>query len=247
MKRGIHMNKQVPFIGRELELGRIDNLVEQWDTYQIVCIDGPGGVGKTRLLQEAYDRHSHRKDIFVTQLVDFDDQSLHLQENLAFVISQRIGMQHFKTYIQKLRDYRAMEQAEVSSQRLSQEQDKLLQAWYDDFNQFTKQKRVVYLFDTVDSVKEVEILNYLITKLGSRKMQNTLCLIAGRNARYFWDKLSPTLGDNVHLLNLSPLSQRDSAEYLKKKQENLLVALEPDLAKKMLLLANGRPILIDLA
>jgi predicted ATPase len=50
------MAEEIPFIGREDELARLDALIRQWGTLQVVCISGPGGIGKTRLLQEVRQR-----------------------------------------------------------------------------------------------------------------------------------------------------------------------------------------------
>jgi tetratricopeptide (TPR) repeat protein len=242
------MAKRVPFIGREDELEYVADLINDWGTYQIVCLNAPGGIGKTRLLQEVHDQYSGRDDrIFVADIIDFDDLAFQNQENLAFVISQRIGLQHFENYLHHLRDYRIMEQGGVSLERLEREQEKVLQSWYDDFNKFTEKQRVVYFFDTVDAIQEQNVLDYLVANLGSGRMQNSLCLIAGRNADYFWRELRPELGSDVHLIDLPAFSQDYALSYIEQKQELLHVVLDTDLKQKILQLAQGKPILIDLA
>ncbi len=76
------MQKQVPFINREDELALIDKLIKEWGTFRILCIEAPGGIGKTRLLQEVRKRYMTSDDtsLLITDIIDFDDRRLHSPE-----------------------------------------------------------------------------------------------------------------------------------------------------------------------
>ncbi len=50
------MTRQVPFINRRDELAQAKVLIEDWGNEHIICTEAPGGVGKTRLMQEIRKR-----------------------------------------------------------------------------------------------------------------------------------------------------------------------------------------------
>ncbi|OQY46396.1 MAG: hypothetical protein B6242_08010 [Anaerolineaceae bacterium 4572_78] len=238
---------QVPFIGRESELAYIDTLIHDKHTCQIVCIEAQGGFGKTRLLHEIYHRYIDENDgIFVTKAIDFDDRTLHVLDNIGLAMANKIGLEHFGNYIEALRDYRAMERGGVSTKRLIRERFDLARVWKNDFNHFTEKRRVVYLFDTIDVLKRSEISEYLLANLATKEVYNVLFLVSGRNAGAVWKTIEPMFGDNSHLIQLPPFDKTESETYLQKKQEALYVTIDSELEKKVLFLAGGRPILLDL-
>ena len=63
------------FIGREEELALIDQMVNEWNTLRIFCIYGPGGIGKTRLLQEVKKRYQRQKSVTIPDIIDFASSS----------------------------------------------------------------------------------------------------------------------------------------------------------------------------
>jgi tetratricopeptide (TPR) repeat protein len=241
------MVEQVPFINREEELGQIEVLIREWGTQRVLCIQAPGGIGKTRLLQEVHKRYVNKSDnLFVADILDFDNRALHIRENIGLAIVNQIDKEPFDSYLRGLQDYRKMEMAGVSPERLAQEKQSVHQAFVNDFNEFSDKRRVVLLLDTMDALTETSILDYIATNLALR-LKNTSFLIAGRNAKNIWGMLQPKLGESVQFVELVPLEPEASESYLQQKQNLLHTALEPELAQKLLLLAQGRPILIDLA
>ncbi len=44
--------QQVEFINRDRELEVIQSATQDWGTVQVLCIQGVGGIGKTRFLEE---------------------------------------------------------------------------------------------------------------------------------------------------------------------------------------------------
>ncbi|MCP4112466.1 MAG: tetratricopeptide repeat protein [Desulfobacteraceae bacterium] len=241
------MNKDsiVPFIGREHELSKIDNWINEKGTYQAVCIEAPGGFGKTRLLQEVYKLYvGKHDDIFIAHIIDFDDHSLHVPENFRFMMAERIGLEHFDNYLQKLQYYRAIESESFNLEKLEQD---VQEAWNHDFNIISAEQRVIYLLDTTDALTKTDIFNYLIALLSSGQLNNVLFLVAGRNTGEIYKLLHIKIGDDVQHINLPPLEEDEKENYLKQKQSLLLITIEPELARKILFLSGGKPIIIDLA
>lgn len=53
------MADPIPFINRETELALVDAAISEWGTRRFIYFHAPGGVGKTRLLREIYERHRY--------------------------------------------------------------------------------------------------------------------------------------------------------------------------------------------
>jgi tetratricopeptide (TPR) repeat protein/Cdc6-like AAA superfamily ATPase len=243
------MAKRVPFIDREYELARIDDLVGEWGTRYVVCIHGPGGIGKTRLLQEVRRRYSkdsaRRSSLSVTDIIDFDDRAFHHPINVGRRIAEMLGEENFEPYLRRLIDQRKMEKAGVSRERLVQESLAIYEEFVDCFNKVSANQRVVLFLDTIDALTRTDSWNYMVG-LGL-ELENVVLIISGRDAKDVWRALEPQLGADTELIELSPLEAEASELYLQQKQDLMKIQLDPELGQKLLLLADGKPILIDLA
>lgn len=242
------MPEPVAFIGRETEMALIRSLLEDPAT-QICCIYAPGGIGKSRLLQEIYQLA--RAQLPATHLalpvIDFDDYALHLPENLRRRILQALDPAKFEPYFRRELDYRKMQRANFSLERLDEEASQVRQIFIDLVNQFMTNRRLVLCFDTTDKLIPDESvwadLKFLLTHL-----TNACVLLAGRNAEKFGAELQKTPGQFTTTIHeLKPFSPASSREYLAKKQRLQHITLEPELAEKLIILAKGKPILLDLA
>jgi len=238
------MAKQVPFINREEELGQIEALVGEQGTRRALCIQAPGGIGKTRLLQEVRERYAQAAHVI--GIIDFDDLALRIPRNVEFTIAKQIGPDVLDAYLLNLRTYHQLRRGGASPGRLAQKSLDVQRAFIDGFNQFSRHQRVMLLLDTTDALGGTDIWNYIVNTL-SHQLENVLIVIAGRNAKKVYQDLDAEIGGDAQYMELSPLQADSSRLYLDQKQELLHIILEPNLTEKLLLLAGGRPILIDLA
>ncbi len=247
------MREQVPFINREEELSLIETLLGERNTRRIVCIEAPGGIGKTRFLQEIYRRYAPGDDSqatwLITDIIDFDDHSFHLPKNMARKIAQMLGEKYkagFDLYQQKAMDLQKMRSAGVSADSLKQKEAEVIQAYVECFNSISDQRRVMLRLDTTDALTQTDFWNDFAEK--GALLKNYIILIAGRNASNIGILLQEKLGQNVVLLRtLLPLKEQASESYLQQKLDLLHMTLKSELDQKILSLAEGRPILIDLA
>lgn len=239
------MTKQLIFIGRQRELKQIDDLIGEWDSRRVVFINGGGGIGKTRLLQEIYARYRMNAKLCVAEIIDLDDPNLRSSESVGQKIADLVGTRHFAPYHELLRDWHKMERAGVSLTGLDFQSKKVRQAFIDNFNQASASQRVVLFLDTTDRFGNTELWDYLSHLIGAAK--NAVFLIAGRNAADLGSQMANDLGEDVLIIDLQPLVAEDSEKYLQQKLTILRIQLSPELSKKLLILAEGRPILIDLA
>ena len=67
----------IPFIGRQGQLDYVYQLLARVGTRDVICVGGPGGIGKTRLLQEIAARYSEVPQLSTVGILDFD--LLHLR------------------------------------------------------------------------------------------------------------------------------------------------------------------------
>ncbi|MBN1220487.1 MAG: tetratricopeptide repeat protein [Anaerolineae bacterium] len=239
------MPEQVPFVGRKNELNQVEGLIEARGTRRVLCIQGDGGVGKTRLLQEVRQRYIDKAGLLMGDIIDFDDRALHVIENVERQVMQNLGLEAFEKHTNQRLDWYRMKQAGVSSEKLEQEAEEVRQTLIDDFNQLAKKRRIVLPMDTMEKLEGTNawerLKNFII------KSQNTLFILSGRTTKNLYKELRLQLGGNVTLIELQPLEEKDSQQYLDEKQRQLHRDLDPNLTKRLLVLAQGRPILIDLA
>ena len=239
------MAKQVPFINREDVLRKIDRFVREIEVRQVIFVGAEGGIGKTRLLQQVRYIYTNTKSIFITDIIDFDDQAFHIPLNIERKIAHMLGENHFQPYLQALWDWRKMEASGLSTQRLATERAKIREIFTQCFNMFSSKKRVVLLFDTTDAIQQTEVWNYLKELI--HLLNNTVLVLAGRNAAKLSEILVEELRE-VELIPLAPLEDQYAESYLKNKQDLLHIHEIPiDLVKKITFLAQGKPILMDLA
>ncbi len=240
------MAREVPFIGRGRELAQIEKLIGEWRTLRVVCISGSGGIGKTRLLKEIHQRFSGYTDtpVLMPGVNDFDDIALHIPENVDLRIARSLGEKSFGDYFRELRDWRGMQSANLSVEKLEEQGAKVLQTLVEDFNKVTANRRVVLRYDTIEKL-DWEVWSRHVDLI--HKTKNALYIIAGREVQHLLDSLRPKLGKSMIHIELEPLETKSGKEYLEKKQELMHITIEPRLTKKLLFLAGGRPILLDLA
>ncbi len=183
--------------------------------------------------------------LMITDIIDFDDQSLQSSINIGRKIASMMGETQFEPYLRMLMDHRKMELAGVSMERLEQETINLNRVFVEYFNKISETQRVAIMFDTTDALtKKLDIYEYIVNL--ASKLENTVLLIAGRNTKEIYKKVSTSFG-LVEFLDLPHLEEQASHLYLQEKQKLLNVQIDDELAEKLLLLAQGRPILIDLA
>ncbi|MBC7232532.1 MAG: ATP-binding protein [Chloroflexi bacterium] len=246
------------FVDREEELERIRAHVEAWDTTRILVIDGPGGVGKTRLLEEVHrQRLAHieflRGQSITTEVINLADVRFQMPMNLARRIALELDPQRFQHYLEET-DRIVREESKglltlEALERYIHESDKLfLQA----YNDMAREKRVLLLIDTVEAILSLPVGRYL-AKIVSQ-LKNTCVLIAGREGMRAKELIEQALKrtqqqasvilDYLLLKNFKP---ETSAEYLDKTPVKGYLEAHPRLRQNLLFLTEGKPLLLALA
>lgn len=248
------MAERVEYIRREQELDKILGLANKWGTLRVACIEADGGIGKTRLLQEVHEHYtkpdSGEEDrpsvpVVVADIMDFDALNFHVWENVQREIAKMLGGEPvFETYLTAALDLRRMEVSGVSAVGVARQKEEANRAFLTCFNKVSAERRVVLFWDTTELMPP-DIQDSLTQMLP--RLKNCLSLLAGRNAGAIGERLQSTIKDSIRLIHLTPLDPEASNEYLRRKLELMAVSLDADQSQKLVQLAQGRPILIDLA
>ena len=230
-----------PFIGRKEELELIAKLITQSDSTEIILIEGNGGVGKTRLLQEIqriYSVEYLTNQVLVSEIIEYESADLLDDEKLRYQIASSIGIRIFADYFRSLDDAQKIKKIEVSPERIIQENQRVIEAFLLAFNKLSSAKRIVLLIDTVDKVtsEDLKVLRFV------SQLLNVVVIIAGRCANQASESFT-----SACQIPLLPFSEQDALHYLLTKQEELHITLNTELISKLVLLTESRPILLDLS
>lgn len=243
------MSAQIPFIDREEELDLIKKAVFARNTRRVIGIQANGGVGKTRLLQEVQHLYQNTtigqaEKLLVTDILDFDDRANHIPQNVGRRIAQMLGIEEFKPYLRSLLEYQKKQKAENTSYAILQEAEKESnRAFIQCFNQVTRKQRVVLLVDTTEKLETNTA--YLFDWI--RQSENAVWIMVGRENSSVVQWIHAEQNEEFLFWELQDLSPEASKLYLKSKEESRYITPDRILADKLLILAQGRPILIDLA
>ena len=243
------MINQVPFIGRSYELAEIQKAFEDFGTRRLIYFVGDGGVGKTRLLEEAKSTIESNPNFFVIPSLDFDDPTITNFDNFEFRLASEINNKGIKSdsYFNALNDLRKMQGAKVSIEGIINQQKIINKILVDLLNNSTHEKRIALFIDTSEKAESMGFWENFLSLLST--LNNVVCIIVGRPHKEF--NLSVIIDHGfegqVQEFNLKPLDINDSQKYLEAKQEQIHTNIDPATVNKLLLLADGRPILLDLA
>lgn len=241
----------VSFIGRRRELQTIQNHLLAWQKRRIIFIQGDGGIGKTRLLNEI-DRHFAAGDIdiplMMLSIIDFDDDQHKSPRNVLVSLARQLDPQIFSPFLEAVREMHLIEEGVARGEATTSVQRKrfaVARHFIDCFNTVSREQRIVVRLDTTDALNDNTPIAYLIEIVS--QLDNVLLLVAGRNAEILYKEYGKVLGEDAISLRLSRFTSSDSATYLAEKQNVLKVTLAQEWMAKLFVLASGLPVLIDLA
>lgn len=213
-------------IGRKEILRRIDEAIHAAAGPSVVALYGPGGIGKTRILSDALKRQTGGAIYTAQRLIDLYDIRYHSSLDLAAAICDALD-------VAQGRDFRRFEQARDQQRKVQESGDvgqiaalsrETLQAFTDDLNRFSQNRRVVIALDTLERIaygageqrppfQVAQSWEWLVESLPA--WGNVTLLIAGRNQI---KHLFPTLRSQpaIHLtpVEITPFSEDETNAYL---------------------------------
>jgi len=238
------------FVDRQEELGVIQKAVSVVGKPRAVLVDGPGGIGKTRLLQKVQEDYGSAPSLVVSEVLDLYEPELRIPARWDHRVAGQIkeGTGAFASFWVEYRDSLELESRGVSAETLARARDRVGEAFTEGFNRVAAEKRIVLLLDTLEEAQNVGILwPHLLGLMG--RLNNTVWIVAGRRCEQVRSDVERRLGaQNVHWLPLQAFDQEATDVYFDEYFKTpSIVSLDPEMREKIRLLTGGRPILIALA
>jgi tetratricopeptide (TPR) repeat protein len=230
------------FVGRNTELGRIRALLDDGPPVALVSVHGEGGVGKTSLVSRmAQETQQPKRADRVAVMVDFDLPHNRALRAVRHAIAAGFGGAAFADYHEALRTFEELEALQASLITRERAAQRVDRAFNTALQKGLKKRRLLLVFDTFERVQDSMILESLLDLL--RSLDNAVVLVAGRHN----ERIEPELRQVfTHFVSLpvEPLDPDASKAYL-----NAILSdqLEEQKLARLTLLAEGKPILLDLA
>jgi tetratricopeptide (TPR) repeat protein len=256
-------------IGRDDQIQLIAQTVEDEKTSYVIHIVGPGGIGKTRLLEEleVILQKLDGASFLWSNIVDLYHSEYHtpLGVQEALVLALDPAQQFFTVYRQRHQELKEKQAVGWSGEELDKIRSELDKLFLEEYRELAAQRRIVLSFDTVELLQyevdavqkvcdvpnvETVIKNWLVRYIP--QLPNTVTLFAGRPQpeikREFQDVFGE-LGERFITIELDVLSEPEMRRYLAtlgEMNEKLAEGLEPVMVEKIISLARGRAIYLAL-
>ncbi|MEM2367966.1 MAG: AAA family ATPase, partial [Candidatus Bathyarchaeia archaeon] len=259
----------IPIVGRQRELERIRKALEVRET-KIFYITGPGGIGKTRLIQEILKEFSQREDCAVAkEPIDLYHPANRSLEGLLEAIKNAMGLELNRYQEVKEEINRLLLQTGATFSEVEKKRRDMAEAFIKDWEEESAERRLVIAFDTLEKLHyesdrfqellKVEIEYPVVRSWLFReflpKASNSLILLAGRPRETLAQELRGTLGNKLEEIELRAFSEEETCAYFANIINQLpehslerqrLERLSMEIIKRVHSLTSGRPIFISL-
>ncbi len=245
----------IEFLGRTEELAQLAHAIGSTSERSMVVISGPGGIGKTRLLQELSAAGRTLPQTRVLEIVDFDLPAYEIPQIVDRTIARQFPSALFAPYLESLYLRQIAEEGGIDPIRLAAQTLDVNRTFVECFNRATADTRVVLRFDTIEKMQGRVALSRVLDLLF--QLRNIVAIFAGRpqgddgaegtDALYAeLDRRDNRRGTLAHM-PLRPFDEPTFRAYVEKKQRVVGIHLDDALRDTLAILAAGRPVLIDLA
>jgi tetratricopeptide (TPR) repeat protein len=237
------------FIGRDLEFDLVAKLVnEAWGSQRILLLNGPGGIGKSRLLLELLQQQSRvaqlsKCSLIVFSPVDFDDVALRSWPTFLKNLADQMSPSQFSDYYTQHDRYVRLEQQGADWDVIEDHHRYTVEAFIECYNSIVQEKISLLLLDTFEAIQATD-LRFLWEILA--RLVNTVVIIAGRKVDQLERPLIDLWGNEIVCKkDLPPFSPAESEDYF--DHTGIGASLDSELREKIIILTGGHPILIALA
>jgi tetratricopeptide (TPR) repeat protein len=251
-------------VGRTEELNAVEEALAAKEGTSLLYFIGPGGIGKTRLLEEAA-RLAEPFSVLVIPLIDLYHAAFHSVAGLERAIVQCLDPdgRHFLAYQEKRTD---LEKRQAEGVKITQEeQESLTNLFIQEFNTLAEQGRLLLRFDTTELIQResdrvqklcdlateyIEVRHWMLNVLP--QLRNSVVLLAGRPPAPMRTSLERRCKERdrvtFHPFELEGLTQQAYQEYVNalSEEEPELAAIPDDVWERAWEYTAGHPIRLSL-
>ncbi|QTA78466.1 p-loop and tetratricopeptide domains-containing [Desulfonema limicola] len=233
------------FVGRDEEISSIKNIICKQGLH-ILNIFGPGGIGKTSLLQKIQGEYNLDPKYHITDIIDFYDLYTSMywgfMDRLVSVMPD-YAEPFFQTYHKALYRAEQIELSGITGGILQEEMDKVFAAFVECMNRFTSETRCIVLMDTFEE-SAPEFHQWFIKLI--KGIKNIVFITAGRKNET-WDDLLKKNYKEIPFtsIELKPFTIDNSEKLVRLSDYGKNISIEE--LKKLQILSDGFPILLILA
>lgn len=261
-------------IGRKPQLQAIFNAIAAGSRQsRALYFVAPGGLGKTRLLQEvAAQKGDWDGTLFrCTPLIDLYHTDLHSPNDLRQAIINGLDpeLKHFLRYEKAREDFERQREAGISDRELEQHRRKLDSIFTEEYARLARNQRLVIILDTLEQVQheddfvmeicQVEnvdtmIKTWMVKRLS--KLPNTVVLFAGRPHEKVENELEKQFvaaGYTFNRFQLTPFNFDECKTFLDTQANTqqhaalrTILDQDPRLYQRIYQLSQGKPIYLAL-
>ena len=276
MTNSTHYALRTPtIIGRDAEVRVAQDALANWGQTHVLYFYGPGGIGKTRLLErigeiaEQFDTHEH--PIRWSKIIDLYLSVTHSNSGIEKAIYTAVDpdQDYFAHYWNLRTSFEHLRHEHIDAQRLEMLRVQLTAEFVKAFNALTEKVRVVLTFDTVELVQYENDIIQMICQVPAEaiavkawlletlpQLNNTVIVFAGRpkNNRLDAD-LGAAFADKRRrryaAYELAGFNEAETARYfqeiiaLAKREDRTHQTIEIEPAK-LYAYTDGRPIRLAL-
>jgi len=255
-------------IGRRAILEQIDTALSDASGPSVIALYGPGGIGKTRILNDTLKR-SKPGVLLAQQSVDLYDIRYHSSLALASAIYISLGVADggpFRTF-EKEREQQSKAQTSGDVRQIAAATQDALQAFINDFNRFSQSQRVVLALDTLERIaygatgqrppfQVATAWQWLVETLPD--WGNVTVLVAGRNQiRHLFPDLEQRPAIRLTPIEVGPFTLEETNDYLdavaraaeqagEQAVADTLRSLTPQRRERVYRCSGGAPIMLAL-
>lgn len=212
-------------IGRRAILDQIDTALSGASKPSVIALYGPGGIGKTRILNDTLKRIKSGV-LLAQQAVDLYDIRYHSSLALASAIYVSLGVADvspFRAFEEK-REQQFKAQTSGDVRQIAVATRDALQAFINDFNHFSQSQHVVLALDTLERIaygatehrppfQVAAAWQWLVETLP--EWGNVTVLVAGRNQiRHLFPDLEQRPAIRLTTIEVGPFTLEETNDYL---------------------------------
>jgi hypothetical protein len=199
------------FVGRAEELEMIRVAIEA-DGFQIVSIQGEGGIGTTSLLARVGKIYSERADLRVTDILDFFDTASHTRGGFQAMLIAPFATEVFGDYRRAREDYDTVRLVGMPGRTFEEHRERAGKVFVADSCRLTQGHRIVLLIDTFETVQDsmglwlLDLISELEKKAGCKTKDATF-IVAGRHNSAQQTEIATRFPGRSTYFELAPLKE----------------------------------------